>query len=73
MAKRDPFAHTLRDGSAYRADRLEVERERLMRRLQWAVSRGDDDAADWLEARLDDVEAELEADLRPGREPGRLG
>lgn len=73
MAKRDPFAHELRAGSAYRADRLRVEQERLLRRLQWAVARDDDEAADWLERRLDDVEAELRADLRPGRPPGRLG
>jgi len=73
MAKRDPFAHELRDGSAYRADRLRVEQERLLRRLRWAIARDDDATADWLEARLDDVEAELEKDLRPGREPGRLG
>ena len=69
---RDPFAHTLRAGSAYRRDRLRVEQERLLRRLRWAISRDDDATADWLEARLDDVEAELEADLRPGKAAGRF-
>jgi len=73
MAKRDPFDHELRAGSAYRADRLEVERERLMRRLKWAIARDDDDACAWLEEQIDRLEEQIDADLRPGREPGRLG
>ncbi len=61
----------LRDGSAYRADRLDGERERLHRRLVWAIHRGDDKAIDWLEGRLLAIEEEIDADLSPGRAPGR--
>mgnify|MGYP001070254658 CR=1 FL=1 len=70
---RDPFAYRLRDGSAYRADRLEEERIRIERRLLWAERRGDRQAVQWLESRLVELEEAIEADLRPGRQPGRLG
>lgn len=72
MPKRDPFDQEIRDGAEYRRDRLEVERERLHRRLVWAVSRGDQKVTRWLEKRLEALEAELDADLAPGREPSRF-
>ncbi|WP_431024555.1 hypothetical protein [Halomonas sp. H5] len=72
MPKRDLFDQETRDGAEYRRDRLEVERERLHRRLVWAVSRGDQKATRWLEKRLEALEAELDADLEPGREPSRF-
>ena len=62
-----------RDSAEYRLDRLEVERERLHRRLVWAEQRGDRQAVRWLESKLEELEEAMEADLRPGREPGRLG
>lgn len=73
MSKRDPFAFKLRDSAHYRRDRLQVERERMLRSLQWAVARNDDEAADWIEKKIDAIEAELDADIRPGKRPGRLG
>ncbi|MDN3521509.1 hypothetical protein [Halomonas ramblicola] len=72
MPKRDLFAQETRDGAEYRRDRLEEEHERLMRRIKWAVHRNDDAAIEWLEARLDAIEAEIDADLAPGREPTRF-
>ena len=71
--KRDPFAHRLRESGAYRQDRLEVERHRLHRRLLWAEERGDREAVRWLEGKLEELEAAISADLRPGRPQGRLG
>ncbi len=71
MAKRDPFAHALRDSAAYRADRLEEERERLHRRLVWAMHRGDQRGTAWLEKRLEELEADLATEPAPGRAPGR--
>ena len=72
MPKRDPFAHRLRAGAEYRADRLEEERIRIERRLLWAERRGDRQAVQWLESKLAELEEAIEADLRPGRKPGRL-
>ncbi|MDN3520013.1 hypothetical protein [Halomonas ramblicola] len=68
---RDPFAHKLRDSAAYRADRLEEGRERLHRRLVWAMHRGDQRAMAWLEKRLEALEADLADEITPGRAPGR--
>lgn len=61
----------LHDGSAYRRQRLEEERHRLHRRLVWAEQRGDRQAVQWLESRLAELEEAIEADLEPGRQPGR--
>ncbi|QTP55420.1 hypothetical protein HNO51_12455 [Billgrantia sulfidoxydans] len=73
MAKRDPFSHKMRDSSAYRADRLQVEHERLMRRLKWAMARNDEAVIEWLESRLDALEQDMDADLGPGKMRGRFG
>ncbi|MEQ5803327.1 hypothetical protein [Halomonas sp. H10-9-1] len=62
----------LHDGDHYRRQRLEEERERLHRRLVWATARKDRQAIRWLEKRLEEVEEALDADLEPGREPGRF-
>jgi len=70
---RDPFDLPLRDGAEYRQDRLEVERHRLHRRLLWAEERGDRQAIRWLESKLAELEKEVDADMRPGKERGRLG
>ncbi|MCE9681965.1 hypothetical protein [Halomonas alkalisoli] len=43
-----------------------------MRRLKWAMHRNDDTSIEWLEARLDGIEAEIDADLAPCREPSRF-
>ena len=68
---RDPFDLPLRDGAEYRRDRLEVERHRLHRRLVWAEQRGDRKAVAWLESKLVDLEEAIDADLKPGRAPGK--
>lgn len=70
--KRDPFAHRLRESGAYRQDRLEVERHRLQRRILWADKRGDRQAVAWLEEKLSTLEEEIDADLAPGKAPGRF-
>ncbi|WP_373182661.1 hypothetical protein [Halomonas campaniensis] len=67
----DPFAGETRDGAEYRAERLEDERERLERRRQWAVQRGDARAVRRLTKRLDALEEAIDADLNPGRQLGR--
>ncbi|MCA1807638.1 MAG: hypothetical protein LC687_07305, partial [Actinobacteria bacterium] len=57
---------------AYRQQRLEVEHERLRRRLAWAMAKHDRKGAAWLEERLAELEDEIDADLSPGREIGRI-
>lgn len=72
MAKRDPFAHHQQSSAAYRRQRLEQERERLERRWEWAMERGDDRDERHLAERLDAIEEAIEADLSPGRTPGPI-
>ncbi|PRY70981.1 hypothetical protein [Halomonas ventosae] len=67
----DPFAQPLRDGTEYRIERLEEERERLERRRVWAVRRGDTKAVQRLTERLDALEEAIDADLTPGCRSGR--
>ncbi|GHE20003.1 hypothetical protein [Halomonas urumqiensis] len=68
---RDPFAHALRNSAAYRADRLEEERERLYRRLKWALHRGDERAVAWLERRIEELDTDLADKIAPGKARGR--
>lgn len=63
----DPFDHSTREGSAYRTERLEEERERLERRREWAIRRGDALGVRRLTQRLDALEEAIDADLSPGR------
>ena len=66
MSRRDPlFSSTMRESSDYRRDRLQVEHERLMRRLEWAMARNDEAAIEWLDARLSALEAEMNASIDP--------
>lgn len=57
-----------RPSHEYRLQRLEDERDRLERRLRWAIQRDDDTTIDKLSCRLDEIEAALDTDLRHWRE-----
>lgn len=68
----DLLKHTNRDGSAYRDDRLDTERQRLERRLAWAFQRGDVAGVKRLEHRLDQLADEALSDITPGRIAGPI-
>lgn len=67
QTRTDSFEHTYREPAAYRDDRLQVERERLERRLAWAFRRGDARAVERIRQRLTRLEADEFAELTPGR------
>lgn len=60
------FDHTTRDPAEYRDDRLEAERQRLERRLSWAVRQGDAGKVERLTQRLADLDDAMDADLAAG-------
>ncbi len=68
----DPFEHETRDGTEYRAERIDGEIERLQQRIEWAERRQDYRTAARLERRLSELLGEAGADLSPGREPTRF-
>ncbi|NYS60825.1 hypothetical protein [Vreelandella salicampi] len=68
----DALKHTTRDGSAYRDDRLEQQRQRLERRLSWAFQRGDVAGVERIERRLDALADEALGDVEPGRTAGPI-
>jgi hypothetical protein len=66
------FKHECRDAEMYRDDRLDGERERLERRLQWAFSRGDTAGVKHIQRRLDRLADEALTDIDAGCKPGHL-
>lgn len=66
------FKHTYRGAEQYRDDRLDDERERLERRLSWAIGRGDETGVRHLQRRLDQLADEALTDIDAGCTPGRL-
>lgn len=74
MRKRtdDVLKPELRDSGEYRGERLEEERQRLERRLTWALRRGDARVIERLTQRLDALEEAIAADLSPGRPPSKF-
>lgn len=60
------FDDSTRDPADYRADRLEVERQRLERRRDWAMYRGDTRKMQRLTQRLAALDDDMETDLAPG-------
>lgn len=55
----------LRDSAEYRAERLEVERQRLERRKVWAARRFEPEALEHLERQLARLRAEEAASIAP--------
>lgn len=66
------FKHQCRAAEQYRDERLDSERERLERRLAWALKRGDVAGVERLQRRLDQQADEYLADIGAGRKPGHL-
>lgn len=64
--------HTYREAEQYRDDRLDSERERLERRLSWAIGRGDVAGVKRIQRRLDQLADEALTDIDAGCTPGRL-
>lgn len=69
---KDALSYRLRDAEHYRDERLDTERERLERRLSWAVQQGDTAKVKRLERRLDELLDEALDDIAPGKTPGHL-
>lgn len=72
--KRDTalFDGRTRDPAEYRADRLETERERLERRLEWAIRQGDARKVERLTQRLAELDDDMDTELAPGRPANRF-
>lgn len=70
--KDSAFKHTLRDAESYRDERLEGERERLEKRLAWAMQQDNAAEVKRLERRLDKLADEALTDIDAGRTPGNL-
>jgi len=66
------FKHTYRGAEQYRDERLENERERLERRLSWAIDRGDVAGVKRMQRRLDQLADEALTDIDAGCTPGRM-
>lgn len=62
----DSFDHTTRDPAEYRDDRLEAERQRLERRLEWATRQADARKVERLTQRLAELDDAMDADLAAG-------
>ncbi len=69
---KNEFAWSERPAEEYRTDRLEQERERLNRRLVWAMRRQDVQAIERLHQRLDALEDAIDTDLAPGCPPNKF-
>mgnify|MGYP005830142617 CR=1 FL=1 len=70
--KDSAFKHRYREAEQYRDDRLGGERERLERRLSWAIGRGDEAGVRRIQRRLDQLADEALTDIDAGCTPGRL-
>ncbi|QHD49796.1 hypothetical protein [Vreelandella aquamarina] len=70
--KDSAFKHTYRGAEQYRDERLDDERERLERRLSWAIGRGDEAGVKHVQRRLDQLADEALTDIDAGCTPGRL-
>ncbi|PCF97657.1 hypothetical protein CPA45_02725 [Vreelandella nigrificans] len=66
------FKHTYRNAEQYRDERLDSERERLDRRLEWAFGRGDDAGVKRIQSRLDRLANDALTDIDAGCTPGHL-
>ena len=66
------FAWNERPAGEYRTDRLEEERERLNRRLVWAMRKQDAQAIERLHQRLEALEEAIDDDLSPGCPPNKF-
>lgn len=66
------FQHRYREAEQYRDERLDSERERLERRLSWAIGRGDEAGVKRVQRRLDQLADEALTDIDAGCTPGRL-
>ncbi|QPL46477.1 hypothetical protein IT895_01205 [Halomonas sp. A40-4] len=66
------FKHECREAEQYRDERLELEREKLERRLTWAFGRGDAAGVKRLQRRLDKLADEELNDIEPGCRPGHI-
>ncbi|MEG3081310.1 hypothetical protein R3F64_15710 [Halomonas sp. 5021] len=66
------FKHECRDAEQYRDERLELEREKLERRLTWAFGRGDAAGVERLQRRLDKLADEALTAIEPGCRPGHI-